>query len=268
MEQQTITFNGNRYVQSRLIGQANNDYAPIAISEQPMVNLLTLYNLVSANLGRGRVKRFADAKTAVKRTWAILVEWANQPADEFEMSAEELAGQKARQTERFVMADGGDAMAIQPNPQLRPFQKEALDAIGNNTVAVTFKKDTGKALLSEQLITAAALAKASAPAKAPRWARPKREEAAKIAYRPKADTVQAFMYGLLTTTGGVTMEVFCSLMKQHGTKDQTLYTPSMVWSALRYLFVSLRGYGLAFDGTKLSLLVPADERDAVKGEGK
>jgi hypothetical protein len=45
-------------------------------------DLLTTYNLVASNLGKGRVNRFADRKTAVRRLWAILQEYAAQDAQE------------------------------------------------------------------------------------------------------------------------------------------------------------------------------------------
>ena len=38
--------------------------------------LLSLHNLVASNLGRTGTKRFSDTKSAIRRTWAILEEYA------------------------------------------------------------------------------------------------------------------------------------------------------------------------------------------------
>ena len=67
---------------------------------------------------------------------------------------------------------------------------------------------------------------------------------------------------LTSQPDGLTMEAYCEAAAKVKTKDATLFTPSSVWGALRYLFVTNRGYGLDFDGTRLKLLVPADERQS------
>ena len=72
------------------------------------------------------------------------------------------------------------------------------------------------------------------------------------------------MYNLLTRPHGISIHAFCEEMKQF--RDKTLRQPATVWSCLRYLFVTSKGYGLHFDGTNISLVVPADERDAVRAK--
>lgn len=102
---------------------------------------------------------------------------------------------------------------------------------------------------------------APAAAGTPRWARPKDERPAKIAYKPRPGSSQAQMYDLLTQPGGIDINKFCAAMVKAGIKDKTLHTPPSVWSCLRYLFVTSKGYGLSFDGTHIQLLVPKDERE-------
>lgn len=96
------------------------------------------------------------------------------------------------------------------------------------------------------------------------WRRAKREPAQKVAYRPLPGSVQDGLYVLLTAEGGMTMEDYCAGAKLLKTRDGTLFTPPQVWGALRYLFVTKRGYGLDFDGKRIRLLVPADERSTGK----
>jgi hypothetical protein len=95
------------------------------------------------------------------------------------------------------------------------------------------------------------------------WRRAKTIKPSKISYRPKAGSVQAQMYTLLTATPPVTIEAFCAAMPATGTKDKVFLTPPRAWSRLNYLFVTQKGYGLDFDGTHIRLLVPTDERDAL-----
>lgn len=54
--------------------------------------LASLYNLVASNLGSGSVARFKDNKTAVKRTWAMLVMYQNAVAAE---TAQDATGEAA-----------------------------------------------------------------------------------------------------------------------------------------------------------------------------
>ena len=105
-------------------------------------------------------------------------------------------------------------------------------------------------------------AKASTGPRKELWRRVKEEKVSKVAYRPKEGSVQDGLYKLLTKLEPMTMEAYCEGAKQLKTRDATLFTPAQVWGALRYLFVTKRGYGLKFDGTRIWLVVPADERAA------
>jgi hypothetical protein len=119
-----------------------------------------------------------------------------------------------------------------------------------------------------QKITASANAAAKAKAKTSGgstkelWRKVKEEAPSKVAYRPKEGSVQDGLYKLLTKLEPMTMEAYCEGAKKLKTRDATLFTPAQVWGALRYLFVTKRGYGLKFDGTRIWLVVPADERAA------
>ena len=159
------------------------------------------------------------------------------------MSAEELAKQTGRpKADDIVLSDTDKNQIAQEAAARKP----------------------AEAPKSEQLLQAAAAAK-KAPTTGGRgniWRRAKHENASKVAYRPLDGTVQGELYKLLTREGGIPMEEYCEAAKQIKTKDATLFTPSSVWGALRYLFVTNRGYGLDFDGTKLALLVPNDERQS------
>ncbi len=211
---------GTAYIQTTLEGltleekRARGNVTAVDCLTGPQ--LVSLHNLIADNLsGSGRVKRFADAKTAVRRTWGMLEKY----------EAECLA----------------DAFSLGLNEE--PV-----------TVIPAVPHPVGEVIPA-----------APKEGKTPRWARPKHEDASRVAYKPKDGTIQHVMYLLLTRAGGTPMEEFCTIVEASGTKDKTLYTPPMVWSALRYLFVDRRGYGLDFDGARLSLLVPKDERD---GAGK
>lgn len=70
-------FNGKTFYASQSPGQAlgPND---VLIESMTGPQLLETFNLVAANLGRGRVKRFADPATGRKRLIAILTDYASQ----------------------------------------------------------------------------------------------------------------------------------------------------------------------------------------------
>ena len=87
-----------------------------------------------------------------------------------------------------------------------------------------------------------------------------------MAYRPRVGSLQERMYNLLTRPNpdgstGPTVEEFCEDQRAAGAAT-TMLKHEQTWSNLGYLFVSLRGYGLEFDGSRIWLLVPKDERDA------
>lgn len=106
---------------------------------------------------------------------------------------------------------------------------------------------------------------ASPPPGSQRWQRAKEEAPSRVAYRPRKGTQQERIYDLLTRETGTEIVDFCSIMNAALDKGKQPWTPSNTWSGLRYLFVANRGYGLSFDGSRLRLLVPKDERDAAPG---
>jgi hypothetical protein len=100
----------------------------------------------------------------------------------------------------------------------------------------------------------------------PPGARPKPQPAGVKAYRPKPGTQQAMIYDLLVRPGGTDIEYLCGeINKTMGENTRVPWTPSNAWSGLRYLFCSLKGYGLRFDGRLLWLEVPKHEVSAAKG---
>jgi len=222
---------GTAYIQTTLEGltleekRARGNVTALDCLTGPQ--LVDLHNLIAANIGQGRVKRFADAKTAVRRTWAMLEAYEAEVKAEASTLDEFHAKHQAMHAPKVTTSVS--------NPPNIPNTDRVKASISNPSN------------------------------KPPRWARPKHEAAGRIAYRPKDGSIQYVMYMSLTRQGGTPMEEFCAIMRDSGTRDKTLYTPPMVWSALRYLFVDRRGYGLDFDGQRLSLLVPKDERD---GAGK
>lgn len=198
--------------------------------------LLQMYNELADILGQSEVKRFSDSKTAVKRTWAMLQAYA--------------AAKPETQMKGHVRA------ADAPHPAIKSITSVSGPALD---------KQKRQAAAADEAIKAKPVQPpaAAGPAKRSIWRRAKHEAAAKIAYRPEPGTVQAQLYDILTSSpDGLTMEDYCARAAQVKTKDSTLFTPSAVWGALRYLFVTNRGYGLDFDGTRLKLLVPADERQS------
>lgn len=159
--------------------------------------------------------------------------------------------------------DGGPALVrarkTAPRPNTPEFEKQVLeDAQAMSARTKQAAKDA----------IAATRDKTPTPAvtgAGPRWRKPKRSNPSKTAYRPRAGSLQELMYKLLTQEGeqgfGVTVEEFCATMENAGAKP-TMTKHEQTWSNLGYLFVSLRGYGLEFDGSRIWLIVPKDERDA------
>jgi hypothetical protein len=254
MTVKTIKFAGNTY---------SEDLVPAAggVQAKPLTGmnggqLLELYNLVSSNLGRGRVKRFADTKSAIRRTWAILQEYAVQP----EEGAEIIEPGDPRWDESKTHA------LVRDNGETVTDTKGAVTLTDTDKAQVASEaadRKTDELPKSEQLLQAAAAARRE-PTTSRRgniWRRAKHEDAARTAYRPRPGSLQRVMYDALTREGGITMEDFCDVVEKSGSRDKMMYNPSGVWGGLRYLFVTLRGYGLDFDGERLRLLVPKDERE-------
>lgn len=200
-------------------------------------SLLDLYNEHAFELGEPQVARFADRASAERRTIAMHDRVVKARADE-----KAQAAAAPRPTPQVEALPGMTPLGI------KPVETEGLGHHGPKA----------RDRVSE-------VASAAVKSAAPRWARPKAEEPGAVAYRPKAGTVQAAMYDLLTREDGVDIEDFCAVMVRSGNKDKSWQHPSGVWSGLRYVFCALRGYGLRFDGARLTLQVPKDERLAKPG---
>lgn len=235
----TITFAGKQYAQTGYVGKPQN---VIALDDSTVTSpgLLELYNLVSSNLGRGRVKRFADLNSARRRTWAILEEYQQT------VEAEE-ASQKAPEVPA-------------PKPNETPVN-------GSGTKLGNTGKDAFKVELSEKdrasIKQEAADRKASGEgSKVERWRTPKRREPSKRCYMPRPGSKQDVAYKLLTQEGGIRVEDFCAQMSALDTsgKNTTEWKePGTIWGGLNYLFVTQKGYGLEFDGKRIRLLKGVEE---------
>lgn len=225
------------------------DDQKVDVTTLSTARILELYNQLAFELDKPQVKRFATRPKAEGRLIGI--------ADE--------ARQKGKATKQGLMFQG----KLDEHQQAKSKGKTV-------TAADVFDNPTGwlgnGSKPAEKPAPASTPAPTPAPTAAPaagtaRWAKPKKEPASKIAYRPRPGSSQAMMYGLLARPEGIDIQDFCDIMKGEGIKDKTLHTPPSVWSCLRYLFVTSKGYGLSFDGSRIRLLVPADERDAA-GSGK
>jgi hypothetical protein len=222
--------------------------------------LLTLYNLVSANLGRGRVNRFADVKTAIKRTWAILQDFAKQTDEEFEMPADEVAGQKTRQT--IV----GDQLLVDGKPQegVKSIKFEAgpqLDATDTAQIIneAQLRKADPKPKVSDALINAAAAAKkpvkgalpvasgnAAKDAEMPalrRVIKPVNLEPKKKVYARKAGSKQAILVDMLSRPEGATFGELYDAMAATGKPWRGV----TIRSGLAWDINHLAGYGVKAD---------------------
>lgn len=222
-----IAFGTSVYVQD----QDREDF--LGLSNMTGTQLVRMYNELQFELGSdAEVARFADTKSAIRRTWAKLVEYA-QAKPETQMK-------------------GSVKAADAPHPAIKSITSTQPAAPAKERL-----KASAAAAVKAKPVTAPATEKKAV------WRRAKNENAGKTAYRPEAGTVQAQLYDILTREpGGILMEDYCAAAQKVKTKDATLFTPSSVWGALRYLFVTNRGYGLDFDGAKLKLLVPTDERQS------
>lgn len=231
--------------------------------------LVNLFNAISAELGPdySPVKRFADKESAAVRTWIRLQDLAQKRAKERPAPAPAKAPAADTITVTYRSVDG--------HTDTRKFKtvagaaRFAVERVGQHPEMGRDYAASGDGIGTVR-VSGATLAELFAPRPAPApatpredreiWRRVKREEPEKVAYRPVPGSVQAGLYDLLTTEGGMTMEDYCAKAAQLNTRDKTLFTPPQVWGALRYLFVTKRGYGLDFDGQRIRLLVPADER--------
>lgn len=75
----TVPFLGKVYTD---YPQAGLPAGTIHLNQMSNSELVELYNLVSANMGRGRVQRFTSVEVGIKRTWKILQEYGADDAPE------------------------------------------------------------------------------------------------------------------------------------------------------------------------------------------
>lgn len=197
------------------------DDTKVDVTTLTTARILELYNQLAFELGKPEVKRFSSRTTGESRLVGIAD--AAREARKGKGLLNETDQRQVKQEAEMRKAEQKPAPAPTPKPTPAPTAPVA--------------------------------------AGAPRWARPKKEPAAKIAYKPRPGSSQAIMYDALTQPGGIDIEQFCEAMKAAGIKDKTLHSPPSVWSCLRYLFVTSKGYGLTFDGRNIGLVVPKDERD-------
>lgn len=223
----TVTFAAKQYAQTGYVGKPQN---VIALDDPTVTSpgLLELYNLVSANLGRGRVKRFADLASARRRTWAILEEYDAQ----------------------------GPAGA-------EPAQKKAEKPKADRSVPYSERKVPPSERAAKQDKAETPAPAASAPANTvERWRTPKRREPSKRCYMPRPGSKQDKAYQLLTQPEGIRVEDLCTEMSKLDTvgKNSTEWKePGTIWGSLNYLFVTQKGYGLDFDGERIKLLKGKEE---------
>lgn len=216
--------NENEFIQT---GIAGPDLAELSGAQ-----LLELHNLVSSNLGRGRVKRFSDTRAAVRRTWAILEEYdAGEPA----------------------------AADLKPNETLINESGSKLVNTGKDAFKVELSKED-KAAIKQEAADRKAAAASSPPVE--RWRTPKRRDPSKRCYMPRPGSKQDKAYQLLTQEGGIRVEDFCKKMAsldKDGKNSTEWREPGTIWGGLNYLFVTQKGYGLEFDGERIRLLKGKEE---------
>lgn len=211
--------------------------------------LVATHNACVALLGGTPVKKFADRATAEKRTAFVLsqVTPAKRPAP---FTEEEPLPGGARQLDAMK---GSVRAKDAPHPAIKSITSVSGPALERRNVGHDLK-------------TADTTPTPPVSEKTPRWRKPKKVAPAKVAYRPRAGSLQHRMYQMLTRESehgfGCTVEEFCEDQRQAGAAP-TMLKLEQTWSNLGYLFVSQKGYGLEFDGERIWLLVPADERDAV-----
>lgn len=228
----TVNFNRITYALAPFVGAAANIAFIGGQSDRTLTGpqLLDLYNLVSANLGKGRVKRFADRKAAEKRTWAILEEYDAAFTD---AAGEPPAGRSETEAKQKA--------AAKPKAQAAQLSKE--------------DKAQVKAEAKDRKASASTAA-------GERWRTPKRREPSKRCYMPRPGSKQDVAYQLLTQEGGIRVEDLCKKMAaldKSGKNTTEWKEPGTIWGSLNYLFVTQKGYGLEFDGERIRLLKGKEE---------
>lgn len=211
------------------------DDSKLDVTTLSTARILELYNQLAFELGKPEVKRFSSRTTAESRIVGIA------DAARAAKKGKGLLNKVEVETKDGPVEVDLNKLAIDPSKHPGGIEEKPAPALKPSPTP-----------------------KATAPAAAgsPRWARPKKEAAAKVAYRPKTGSIQEQMYQWLTQPGGIPIEEFCQRAKATGMRDRSFFVPQSVWSGLRYLFVTSKGYGLSFDGSHIQLLIPADEREA------
>lgn len=221
----TITFANKTYALEPAIGLDRAKVIFLQDDEgKPELSgpeLVTLYNLVSANLGRGRVNRFATPAAGVKRTWKLLEEYeAEGPAGAEEAPKKEAAKPKAQK----------------PKAELSEQEKAGI------------KEEAQSRKASTSTVERWRTPKRREPSKRCYMPRPgsKQDTAYKLLTQEGGIRVEDFCAKMsaLDTSGKNTTE-----WKEPGT----------VWGGLNYLFVTQKGYGLDFDGERIRLLIGQEE---------
>lgn len=110
-----ITFLGHQYAAEPFVGATEDVIFVGGQSDRTMTGpqLLDLFNLVSANLGKGRVNRFSDRKAAEKRTWGILETFEAEAATEGKV---ELSPADKKQITEEAQARKGGSKPAAPKP--------------------------------------------------------------------------------------------------------------------------------------------------------
>lgn len=248
MTNRNITFAGKTYVERGIMFQPGQ--IPLTTLSGP--ELLSLYNLVASNLGRGSVKRFADTATGAKRTWKLLCEWADQPTGDFEMSEEELAGQKGRQVNREDVAN--PSVTVEPKVQLSDADHAQIADEAKsrepspNDVAERLMKVASAGAVKAQ---AQAALRASPPASdnpakdaempaLRRALKPLALAPKKTVYPRKADSKQALLIDLLSRPQGVTFGELYDALAATGKPWQGV----TIRSGLAWDVNNIAGYGV------------------------
>lgn len=220
MTAKTITFAGKTYAETGYVGKPQN---VIALDDPTVTSpgLLEVYNLVSSNLGRGRVKRFADLASARRRTWAILEEYdAQGPA-----GAEEAPKKAASK------------------PKAEPVQLSKEEKASIKQEAADRKASTSTTTVERWRTP-----KRREPSKRCYMPRPGSKQ--DVAYKLLTQEGGIRVEDLCTEM---------SKLDKAGKNSTEWKEPGTIWGSLNYLFVTQKGYGLDFDGERIRLLVGKDE---------
>jgi hypothetical protein len=205
MTKRTIKFLGDNYAEPSTVA---TDGSTILVGKLSGAELVDLYNLVSSNLGRGRVKRFADTKTGVKRTWAILQEYDAQletprptnQAHGMEPPTVQLTPEDKAQVADEAASRGGYQSAL---PALQPKQSPKRSDVLLAQLAATGAKNQAQADLRSRPAPGDAAKAAEMPALR-KAAKALSLAPKKKVYARKAGSKQAVLVDMLSRPQGAT----------------------------------------------------------------